>query len=238
MYRIAVVEDDRPTNDTFAGYVLKVWPDCVVEQYFDFDAASRALGTSSYDLVICDIDLGAGSDKYGGIKISKALNSTRTPLLVVSGLPQPDLHREICRALDAWDYLQKPVTEADFRNQVVRAVMYRQAVVQRGEGGASTPQRFSRDPDITIDLHSRVKVRWKGKPVSLSLTQVRLLETLVRNANTPVAYETLFEQIDSGRNKENLRVHIAAIRTALKDADPAFDDRLHNTPMLGYLWRV
>lgn len=238
MYRIAVVEDDRPTNDTFKGYVLKAWPGSVVEQYFDFDSAQRALAAASYDLVICDIDLGAGSDKYGGIKISKALDSTRTPLLVVSGLPQPDLHREICRALDAWDYLQKPVTEADFRSQIVRAVTYRQAIVQRGDAPAGPPPRFSTDPDIAIDLHSRVKVRWKGRPVNLSLTQVRLLETLVHNANRPVSYEALFEQIDSGRNKENLRVHIAAIRTALKEADPAFDDRLHNTPMLGYLWRV
>lgn len=236
MYRIAVVEDDRPTNDTFKGYVQKVWPDCVVEQYFDVESAQRGLAAGSFDLVICDIDLGAGSDKYGGIKISKALDSTRTPLLVISGLPQPELHRDICRALDAWDYLQKPVTETDFRNQVVRAVTYRQAVVQRDD--ATAVVHFDQDPDIAIDLHSRVKVRWKGRAVNLSLTQVRLLELLVRNANKPVAYAALFEQIDSGRNKENLRVHIAAIRTALKDADPDFDDRLHNTPMLGYLWRV
>lgn len=237
MYRIAIVEDDMATSDMFSGYLENSWPDCLVDQFTNFESASDALARNDYDLVISDIDLGPGSDRFGGAKISKALHSKHTPLLIVSGLPQPELHRELFKALDAWDYLQKPVTESDFLNQVARAITFSQTrdrnLVTRSYSQNST----TRDPNLCVDLHSRAKVIWKGERVNLSLTQIRIVETLVAQSNGPVAFGALFEQIDSGRNKENLRVHIGAIRREFKAVDPEFDS-IHNIPMLGYMWRV
>lgn len=237
MYRIAIVEDDESTNNTFHALLKSRWSDCKIDQFFNFESANSALTKNQYDLVISDIDLGSGTDKYGGAKIAKILHVKQAPLLVVSGLPQPDLHREMFKALDAWDYMQKPVNESDFINQVSRAITFSQAQ----ERGSSNSGRFQApatpDPNLQIDLRSTTRVTWKGIRVNLSMTQIRLLQTLVEQANQAVTFETLFDQIDSGRNKENLRVHIGAIRREFSVIDPEFNS-LKNVPMLGYLWCV
>lgn len=237
MYRIAIVEDDKSTNDTFHGLLKTRWPDCRVDQFLNFESANEALAKVRYDLVISDIDLGPGTDRYGGAKIAKLLHEKQSPLLVVSGLPQPELHREMFKALDAWDYLQKPVNEHDFINQVSRAITFSQAQ-ERGPlnfDNFQTPA--TPDPNLKIDLRSTIRVTWKGERVNLSMTQIRILQTLVEQANHAVTFETLFDRIDSGRNKENLRVHIGSIRREFSAIDSEFDS-VKNVPMHGYMWCV
>lgn len=237
MFDVAIVEDDSPTSDAFKASLLKSWPTCRVQQFYDFTTASAALEANNFDLVISDIDLGSGSDKYGGIKIAKILHARQIPLLIVSGISQPELHRDIFRALDAWDYLQKPVSETDFTNQVTRAITFRQAIVDN-EPQSSQRSEPNPDPDLVINLHDLDRVKWKGQRVNLSLTQTRILETLLLHVNEMVTYEDLFKQIATGKTIANLRVHIGQIRSALKDADPDYVDRLQNMPMIGYSWRV
>jgi len=237
MYRIAIVEDDKSTNDTFLALLKNHWPDCKVDQFLNFESANDALTKNHYDLVISDIDLGPGTDKYGGLKIAKSLHVKQSPLLIVSGLPQPELHREMFKALDAWDYLQKPVNESDFINQVSRAITFSQAKGQGPSNTGSFQTPTTPDPNLQIDLRSTTRVIWKGNRVNLSMTQIRLLQTLVEHANQGVTFEALFDQIDSGRNKENLRVHIGSIRREFSASDPEFNS-VKNVPMLGYMWCV
>lgn len=237
MYRIAIVEDDKSTNDTFLTLLKNRWPDCRVDQFLNFESANDALTKYQYDLVISDIDLGPGTDKYGGAKIAKLLHVKQSPLLIISGLPQPELHREMFKALDAWDYLQKPVNESDFINQISRAITFSQAHERGLSNSGSFQAPATPDPNLQIDLRSTTRVTWKGNRVNLSMTQIRLLQTLVEQTNQGVTFETLFDQIDSGRNKENLRVHIGSIRREFSAIDPEFNS-LKNVPMLGYMWCV
>lgn len=230
MYSIAIIEDDVPTSDTFKGYLEKKFT-CVVHQYVDFASAKEALEQNTFDLVISDNDLGSGSDKYGGAKIAKAINK-ETPLLIVSGMPQPEMHRELFKALEAWDYLQKPVTEEDFINQVSRALTFREASAK----GATGLQAMT-DPDLIIDRSGQSVVTWKGERLILSMTQILILETLVTQINKDVPYDDFFVHIRSGKNKANLREYIKQIRRAFKDTDPEFD-RIKNTALFGYSWRV
>ena len=230
MYSIAIVEDDVPTSDTFKGYLENRFT-CVVHQYMDCASAKAALEQHTFDLVISDNDLGSGSDKYGGAKIAKALNK-ETPLLVVSGMPQPEMHRELFKALEAWDYLQKPVTEEDFINQVSRALTFRDASA-KGAAGAQTIT----DPDLIIDRSGQSMVTWKGERLVLSMTQILILETLVTHINQDVPYNDFFVHIRSGKNKANLREYIKQLRRTFKEVDPGFS-RIKNTTLFGYSWRV
>ena len=230
MYSIAIIEDDLPTSNTFKGYLEKKFI-CEVHQYTDFASAKEALEKRTFDLVISDNDLGPGSDKFGGVKIAKAINK-ETPLLVVSGLPQPEMHRDIFKALDAWDYLQKPVTEDDFINQVNRALTFR-----KGSSKGSAGPQVATDPDLVIDRSGQSVVTWKGDRLVLSMTQILILETLVSRINQDVPYEDFFVHIRSGKNKENLREYIKGIRGTIKDVDPTFA-RIKNTTLFGYSWRV
>lgn len=237
MYRIAVIEDDRPTSDMFKSWLLEAYPNATIEQFLDLDSSVKAVESSTFDLVISDIDLGRPTDKYGGVRIAGMFRGKPTPLLIVSGLPAPELHREIMFALDAWDYLEKPVTHSDFLNQVRHALRWRD-----GQARPSAPARASSptdlpDPCLTIDPLNRVRVAWKGKRVSLSMTQVRLVDLMSRHHDQVLSYEQLYAVLESGKNKANLRVHIQSIRNAFVDVDPDFA-RIHNVPMVGYVWRI
>ncbi len=237
-FRFAVIEDVPKQNETIAGFLKKFWPGCHVDQFYRFEDAFQAVSNIEYDVVISDVNLGGGQNTYAGVKIAKALDSRATPLLVVSALPEPAIHSEIFMALGAWDYLAKPIRESEFRKQMDLAIEYR-CGQRTGVPALSTESSSQRspDPNLVIDLSMRVRVLWKGKRVHLSLTQIRLVELLSRKPNEALPYGELFAVIDSGRNRENLRVHVLAIREAFKSVDTAFD-RIASVPMFGYVWRV
>jgi DNA-binding response OmpR family regulator len=236
MYKFAVIEDNESTNEMLKQYLLNIWRDCVVQQYYTTDSALTALQNFDFDLVVSDIDMGPGSDKFGGLKIAKALDAATCPLLIVSGSPQPEIYREMFRALEAWDYLQKPISEADFAQQIRRGIMFRHAQLEGAAGTAKFGADLTRDADLVIDHSSRKNtVRWKGKTVKLTLTQISLLQLLVDAYDQPVLYERMIKEILSGKNKDNLRMHMSQMRKGFEAVDPEFK-RIKSITMVGYLW--
>jgi DNA-binding response OmpR family regulator len=236
MYRVAVIEDHAPVNDLLAKMVRQLLPDCEVHQYFEADQALEAIRAVDFDLVVSDVDLGPGSDKFGGVKIAKALDTKRIPLLVVSGSPEYAVQEGVFRALDAWDYLQKPIAPADFELQIRRAIAYRKDVVEPHQAKSHTGE-FLRVPDLKIDRRERRPVQWKGNDLHLSMSQMDIVEALAREAGNAVATDEFYKFIASGKNKENLRVKISEIRREFKTADEHFD-RIKSVALTGYLWRI
>lgn len=237
MYSFAVIEDNESTNDMLKTYLKNIWADCTVQQFYTTESALAAIATTDFDLVVSDIDMGPGSDKYGGLKVAKALDAVTCPLLIVSGSPQQDDNREIFRALDAWDYLQKPISEADFARQVKRGIMFRHAQLDKHKSPSKSNIGHTRDPDLIIDRGLRKNtVLWKGKPVKLTYTQIFLLELLVDAYDQVVSYDCLMDEIISGKNKQNLRMHISQMRKEFEAVDSEFSC-IHSRAMIGYCWR-
>lgn len=229
MLRFAVIEDLKHTNDQFKAFLEKAWPGCEVKQYLTFETAAAGIAEHDFDLIISDIDLGGG-DRLGGFKIAKYVNSDRTPFLIVSGSPQEGM-RDIFRALDAWDYLQKPVTEDDFVKQAKRAVTYRMSQIAGSEPAGISAAAG----EISINTDEKDPVKWKGKRINITITQVYLLKLLVANVGRAVTFDELFKAIDTGHNRENLRVHIRDIRAEFKSVDPDFN-RIATKYNIGYYW--
>lgn len=238
MYTFAVIEDNESTNEMLRQYLCNIWPGCTVRQFYTTESALDAITVIDFDLVVSDIDMGPGSDKFGGLKIAKALDATTCPLLIVSGSPQPEVNREMFRALEAWDYLQKPISESDFAQQVKRAIMFRHAQLEAGSTAGKGNDGLTRDSDLIIDRASRRSVvRWKGNTVKLTLTQISLLELLVESYDQPVPYTRMLAEILTGKNKDNLRMHMSQMRKAFEAIDPEFN-RMKPVTMVGYLWRA
>lgn len=235
-YKFAVIEDIPTQNDTLVEFLKRMWPTCKVDPFFSFEPALEAIRSNDYDVVVSDVNLGGGADTYAGIKIAKALDSRRTPLIIVSALAEPALHSDIFMALGAWDYLEKPIRESEFQKQLELAIAYRCGHLERERLEAQN-RGGQRDPDLQMDLGARAQVVWRNRRVHLSLTQIRIVEILTRTLNEPVKYQDLFGVIDTGRNRENLRVHIASIREAFRSVDTSFD-RIVSVTMYGYVWRV
>jgi len=232
MQQIAVIDDDPEVIDLLTKWLNDIIPNCKIHPFSELDTALSGLISTDFDLVISDVDLGSGSDKFGGVKIAKALDTRRTPLLVISGFT---VQEGVFRALDAWDYLQKPIDEGDFKTEVNRALVYRKGLTntaeQTSEGG------FLLVPDLKINRRSRETVQWKGHRLHLSMSKIDIVEALAKHAGTPVNHKDLFEFIVSGKNISNLRVKMSEIRDEFKTVDPEFN-RIQPVPMNGYLWQI
>ena len=229
MTRVAVIEDDLPTSNQLAGWIRAAKPDLTIDQWFTRDDAEAALARERYDVVVLDIEL--GRERHAGVALINEINKQRqgTPVLVVSAMPAA-IYRSIMKALDAWDYLQKTTfEEADFIETFLEIL--RVARERRAESAATQPaQELSLDP-----LWQRTPT-WRGARVNLPLTAQRILATLYQRRGEVVSYEELFDVVKSGRNRDNVRKHVATIRDAFREVDPAFES-IENVPMRGFRWR-
>lgn len=193
-----------------------------------------AVAREAYDLITLDIEL--GRERHAGVAIINAINKTGrgTPVLVVSAMPAA-IYRSIMKALDAWDYLQKTAfEEADFIETFLEIL---RATKDRGNGDSA---RLSKAADVASDELSLDPIRqstplWRGKRVNLPLTAQRILATLYQRRGEVVSYDDLFQVVKSGRNRDNIRKHISAIREAFRELDESFD-RIENIPMRGFRW--
>jgi DNA-binding response OmpR family regulator len=228
MFKVAVIEDDLPTSNQLKAWILSARPEITVDQWFTRDDAEAAIAREAYDLVVLDIEL--GRERHAGVAIINAINKSRqgTPVLVVSAMPAT-IYRSIMKALDAWDYLQKTTfEESDFIDtflEILRASRDRDAnkpVVAVGD-------------ELSLDPLRQSTPLWRGKRVNLPLTAQRILATLYQQRGQVVSYDDLFQVVKSGRNRDNIRKHISAIREAFRELDEDFD-RIENIPMRGFRW--
>ena len=228
MIKVAVIEDDLPTSNQLKAWIEAARPGIVVEQWFNRDDAEAAIAREDYALVTLDIEL--GRERHAGVAVINAINITGrgTPVLVVSAMPAA-IYRSIMKALDAWDYLQKPsFEEADFIEtflEILRASRDRRP--SREEAAASV--------ELALDPLRQGSPLWRGKRVNLPLTAQRILATLYERRGEVVSYDELCAVVKSGRNRDNIRKHISTIREAFRELDESFE-RIENVPMRGFRW--
>jgi DNA-binding response OmpR family regulator len=228
MPRIAVIEDDPTTSAQLTGWIRAARPELTVDQHFDRDTAEAALRRERYDLVVLDIEL--GRERNAGVALINEINKQGlgTPVLVVSAMPAA-IYRSIMKALDAWDYLQKTTfDEAEFIETFLDIL--RTARLREPKGATKAG-----DESLQLDPLKQRSAMWRGQRINLPLTAQRILATLHERAGEVVSYEELFDVVKSGRNRDNVRKHVATIRDAFRDVDPAFDG-IENIPMRGFRW--
>lgn len=225
MPRIAIIEDDRPTNNQLLQWATKAVPGAQIDQIFTRHEAEAAIKSTAYDLITLDIELDA--DRNAGVSlIHEATRTRHVPVLVVSGL-EAGLYRGVMKALSAWDYLQKPVEEHDFNQTLL-------SMLADSSGDRSTGV----DP-LHIDPLTTTHPRWKGERLNLAATQQRILHAIyARRAESDptVTYSELFELLTSGKNNDNLKRQISQIRAAFSDVEGTKWNRIIAEPLRGYRW--
>ena len=224
MARVAVIEDDHPTSNQLRTWIESARPGITVDQWFNRDDAESAIERERYDLIVLDIEL--GRERHAGVAIINAINKKHaTPVLVVSAMPAT-IYRSIMKALDAWDYLQKTTfSEAEFVDTFLD-------MLRAARGRQTTPEAVQ---GLVLDPLWQRSAMWRGQRINLPLTAQRILATLVQQRGEVVSYESLFDVVKSGRSKDNVRKHVAAIREAFREVDAEFDG-VENVPMRGFRW--
>ena len=227
--RILLVDDDRELIDLLAFALNRAGLEPVAAH--DAAGALRLFEERHPDLVVLDINLGASS----GLEVLKDLRRrSQLPVIMLTAL---DSEEDKVRGLDAGadDYLTKPFSHRELIARI-RAQLRR--------SGQDWPAR--RAPETRLEVGSIIldmaehSVTRAGQPISLTVTEFRLLHCLMTNAGTVVPTSTLLKQVwgyqDAG-GSDVVRVTVHRLRRKLEQ-DPTRPSLLHTIPGVGVLLKA
>jgi two-component system response regulator ChvI len=225
IHTIALVDDDRNILTSVAiglqaeGFATRV--------YADGQAGLKALLDNPPDLAVCDIKM----PRMDGFELLRRLRekSAVPVILLTSRDEEPD--EALGLALGADDYITKPFSQRLLVARI-RAIL-RRLELTRGDAAAAgadpdaaaepAPEpvrrgRLSMDP-------ARHRVSWDDKPVSLTVTEFLILESL---AGRPGVIKNRNQLMDAAYSDDvyvddrTIDSHIKRLRRKFRGVDPGF----------------
>jgi two-component system KDP operon response regulator KdpE len=220
---VLLVEDDTLLRRTLRTS-YRAWDFDVLEA--ESGELALTLATrADLDLVVLDL----GLPGINGLDTLRHIRSfSNVPVIV---LTVNDGLGDKVTALEsgADDYLVKPFEPTE--------LLARSRAHLRRVGPVERQAAVVRSGDLEIDLGRRL-VTWAGDKVSLTPTELRLLEVLLANRGKLVTREQLLDTVWGSRkrsDRERLRVFILHLRRKLHD-DAARPRLIFTEPGLGYRW--
>ncbi len=200
--RILLVEDDIQLGKaTEEGLKISF----AVDWCQSAEDAEVALATTTYDLMVLDINL----PEKSGLELLKELRSSneKCPVLFLTAYDGLKNRIEGLNA-GADDYLVKPF---DLDELIARIG----AVIRRSQGRATPVITFG---EITFDPVSR-QVSQGGEVVKLSARELAVFEILMNNISKIVSKQQIEEHVYDWTNEDiesnTIEVHISALRRKL-----------------------
>ena len=180
---IAVVEDEETIREGICHALRREGH--TAEPYDDGLTAWEAFQGSVPDLVVLDI----GLPRLDGLELCRLLRSasTNVPIIFVTSREE-EFDRVLGLELGADDYLCKPFSMRELMARV-KVLLRRARFV---EGPREAEERVMTAGDLVIDL-LRLAVSWKGTPVTLTVTELLLLQSLVRRPGVVKTREHLMQ---------------------------------------------
>jgi two-component system response regulator ChvI len=216
---IALVDDDRNilTSVSIAlqteGFLTRV--------YSDSEAALKALIDNPPDLAVLDIKM----PKMDGLELLRRLRErTQLPVIFLTS-KDDELDEALGLAMGADDYIAKPFSQRLLIARI-RAILRRTELVQapsettdESAAGPILRGRLSMDP-------ARHRTLWDDEPVTLTVTEFLILETL---AQRPGIVKTRNQLMDAAYHDDiyvddrTIDSHIKRLRRKFRQIDPEFD---------------
>ena len=206
--RILLVEDDAELGGAVSASLKR--EHYALDWVTDGAAASAALSTSEYDLVILDL----GLPKLSGLSVLKQLRSRgetqrAVPVLVTTAM---DAVHDRVEGLDAGadDYLVKPFALDELHARV-------RALIRRRNAASSN---IIEHGNLSFDLTSR-QATANGVPLELSVREAGILEVLLLRAGRAVTKDQLLEILcawDSDISLNAIEVYVHRLRKKLEPA--------------------
>lgn len=216
---IALVDDDRNILASVSialqaeGFLTRV--------YSDGESALKALVKNPADLAVLDIKM----PRMDGLELLRRLRErTQMPVIFLTS-KDDELDEALGLAMGADDYIAKPFSQRLLLARI-RAIL-RRAEIQTTGGEASSTEaqpviergRLSMDP-------ARHRVLWGDKPVTLTVTEFLILETLAQRPGVVKSRNQLMDaayQDDIYVDDRTIDSHIKRVRRKFRQVDPDFD---------------
>jgi len=223
MLSVLLVEDEISVGNLInkglseRGYKISIAPDGDI----GYEMATK----NEFDIMILDIMLPG----MNGLELCKRLRNNKidTPILMLTALSSTE---NIVTGLDsgADDYITKPFKFAELEARI-RSLARRKNPVQTEE------TNVLRVADLEMNPDSKTVTR-NGKRISLTSTEFRLLEFLMKNKGKVLSRMTILENvwgIDFNISTNVVDVYINYVR---KKIESSFDRKLlHTVVGMGYV---
>lgn len=208
MLKLLIAEDANDVAEVVAFGARMTWPDCEVTIAGSGQAALQHVADNPPDLVVLDVSM----PPPDGFEVCRRIRETsQVPILM---LTVRDATLDKIRALDlgADDYLTKPFDHLELLARL-------RALVRRSSGMPGTPTPPFVAGAFSLDFATR-EVRVGGDVVTLTSTEYRLLEELVRHAGMVLSHQQLLERVwgpEYAREAHYLKVFVRRLRQKLGD---------------------
>jgi len=226
--RIALVEDEASIRDNYASVLQQKGYDVVA--YGGKEEALRAFEARLPDLAI--LDIGLGEDPEAGFELCRYLRqrSETLPIVFLTAL-DGEFDTISGLRLGADDYLTKDISMAQVLVRVATLFRRVEAIARSSEGQSEVLQAGHLELDA-----DRFTVKWRAKPVDITLTEFWLLYALARRPGHVKSREQLMEASKAVVDDSTITSHIKRIRKKFMHIDAEFD-RIETVYGIGYRWK-
>ncbi|GGB33462.1 DNA-binding response regulator [Sphingomonas metalli] len=215
---IALVDDDRNilTSVSIAlqaeGFLTRV--------YSDGEAALKALADNPPDLAIFDVKM----PRMDGLELLRRLRERQSTPVIFLTSKDDELDEALGLAMGADDYIAKPFSQRLLIARI-RAILRRTEAHQPSGEDTAEPAPALERGRLLMDP-ARHRVTWNGQPVTLTVTEFLILETLAQRPGVVKTRNQLMDaayQDDIYVDDRTIDSHIKRVRRKFREADPSFD---------------
>ncbi|MDC0948558.1 response regulator transcription factor [Gammaproteobacteria bacterium] len=231
---VAIVEDDIDQRENYCDALTAAG--FVVTTHADRPSASKAFQQELPNLAILDIMLADELD--GGFDLCRELRALdpQMPIIFLTARDS-DIDRVSGLRLDAWDYLTKPI---NLQYLVVRINSLFRIVNSVARQAAGDADALEETAIVVGDLRlqaDNMQVAWRNEAVSLTLTEMWIVESLARRPGQVKTYDMLMQVTrQSYVEKNSINSYIRRIRKKFSEIDSDFD-RIDTVFGVGYRWK-
>ena len=216
---IALVDDDR--NILTSVSIALQTEGVLTRVYSDGDTALKALIDNPPDLAIFDIKM----PRMDGLELLRRLREkSQIPVIFLTS-KDDELDEALGLAMGADDYISKPFSQRLLIARI-RAILRRTETVQAS--GAKPGDELSgplQRGRLTMDP-ARHRTTWDDEPVTLTVTEFLILETLAQRPGIVKTRNQLMDaayQDDIYVDDRTIDSHIKRLRRKFRQVDPEFD---------------
>ncbi len=216
---IALVDDDRNilTSVSIAlqaeGFITRV--------YGDGESALKALSDNPPDLAIFDVKM----PRMDGLELLRRFRERQSTPVIFLTSKDDELDEALGLAMGADDYIAKPFSQrlliARIRAILRRTEARAASAPDEADVGAAALSRGRLGMDS-----ARHRVTWNEQPVTLTVTEFLILETLAQRPGIVKTRNQLMDaayQDDIYVDDRTIDSHIKRVRRKFRQVDPEFD---------------
>lgn len=223
MQSVLIVEDDRDIAELVELYLRDAG--YRTERATDGQRALELWRAAAPDLVLLDI----GLPKLDGLEVLRHVRSDssrpQVPVILLTARAE-EVDELLGLGLGADDYITKPFSPRKLLARV-------KAVLRRGSAPTENGDQVFRVGNLAVDDY-RVRVTYDDEPVTLTLSEFRILRHLAATPGRAITRSELFEAAmpDSDALERVVDVHVKNLRQKLADAGAS--DLIETVRGLGY----